>query len=144
MDQKIVSAIQTYCLEWNYFLFKTAKNLHLAFAHKLEKKPIQENQKVEEKKAELTEKNVEPREDLNPSLTGLVEVEVEELEKLIKKKLAFFTDYWNLPKKYFQFLGHILVGLSLMKLINQDVDTHSQLFVDTNWRHEPDPGGGFF
>ena len=100
MDQKIVSAIQTYCLEWNYFLFKTASNLHMAFAHKLEKKPNQENQKVEEKKTKLTEKNVESRENFNPSMTGLVEVE--ELELLIKKEMSVGTHYWKLPKKYFQ------------------------------------------
>ena len=146
MDQKIVSAIQTYCLEWNYFLFKTASNLHMAFAHKLEKKPIaiQENQKVEEKKTILTEKKVEPREDFNPSMTGLAEVEVEELEILRKKNLAVRTPYGKLPKKYFQFLGHILVDLSLMQLINLDGDAHSELFVGTNWRDDPDPGGGGF
>ena len=77
-------------------------------------------------------------------MTGLAEVEVEELEILRKKNLAVRTPYGKLPKKYFQFLGHILVDLSLMQLINLDGDAHSELFVGTNWRDDPDPGGGGF
>ena len=42
MDRKTLAAIREYNREWQFFVFKTMANLHLAFTHKLEKKPNQE------------------------------------------------------------------------------------------------------
>ena len=139
MDQKIAAAIQSYSLEWNFFVFKTFANLHLAFATKLEKKPNKEDQKLEKSKPA-----VEPREDVNPVIEEQNLVDYDN-----GKIVSVRTHNCKFPKKYFQayegfvlFLGHNFVELFLVVVINLDGDVHSELLVVTKLNWKDDPGGG--
>ena len=138
MDQKIAAAIQSYSLEWNFFVFKTFANLHLAFATKLEKKPKKEDQKLEKSKPA-----VEPREDVNPVIEeqNLVDYDNGKIVSVRTHNCKFSKKYFQAYEGFVLFLGHNFVELFLVVVINLDGDVHSELLVATklNWRD--DPGG---
>ena len=139
MDQKIAAAIQSYSLEWNFLVFKTFANLHLAFATKLEKKPNKEDQKLEKSKPA-----VEPREDVNPVIEeqNLVDYDNGKIVSVRTHNCKFSKKYFQAYEGFVLFLGHNFVELFLVVLINLDGDVHSELLVATKLNWKDDPGGG--